>query len=146
MSSSRHGRRQVPLLSILSRLGWARDPVSWSAGCRDGDGHRSTVVVRLGHGFVTLAGPALGLVYLSPLQVGQLRGALKSAALDLDLLGGSGLPVRPVPACQFEVEVPAQTRRPLLMATSERPAVADIAARLAALETERGRTNSHQPG
>jgi hypothetical protein len=146
MMSCRHGRRQVPLLSIMSRLGWARDPVSWTAGCWDGDGHRSTVAVRLGHGFVTLEGPALGLVYLSPLQVGQLRGALKSAGLDLDLFGGSGLPARPPPASHVDVTVPTQARRTMRMSTSDRPTVADIAARLSAREIEQGRTNSHQPG
>jgi hypothetical protein len=128
-----HRRRHVPLLSILGRLGWARDPDSWTTACRDGLGHRSKVVVRLGYGFVTMEIASLGLVYLTPLQVGRLRGALRDAGLDLGLFGGSGLPMRPQPppkASPGEVSIPAQTRRSIPMLAPARPTVADITARL----------------
>jgi hypothetical protein len=123
--------RRVPLLSILGRLGWARDPDAWTTACRDGRGRRSTVVVRLGYGFVTMEGPSLGLVYLTPLQVGRLRGALRDAGLDLDLFGGPGLPQRPPPAaCPDEVSIPAQTRCETSLRPPARPTVADLVARL----------------
>jgi hypothetical protein len=123
-------RRRVPLLSILGRLGWVRDPDSWTTACRDGEGRRSRVIVRLGYGFVTLEGPSLGLVYLTPLQVGRLRGALRAAGLDLDLFGGRGLPARPTPPCPDDVSIPAQTRRSIPLRPPARPTVADIVTRL----------------
>jgi hypothetical protein len=132
-----HRRRHVPLLSILGRLGWARDPDSWTTECRDGLGHRSRVVVRLGYGFVTMESPSLGLVYLTPLQVGRLRGALRDAGHDLGLFGGPGLPVRPPPAASDEdVSIPAQTRRSIPLRVPARPTVADIAARLVTMANQ----------
>lgn len=138
-------RRHVPLLSILGRLGWARDPDSWTTECRDGLGHRSRVVVRLGYGFVTMESPSLGLVYLTPLQVGRLRGALRDAGHDLDLFGGPGLPVRPPPppppslparASGEDMSIPAQTRRSIPLRVPARPTVADIAARLVTMANQ----------
>ncbi|HYS40215.1 MAG TPA: hypothetical protein VEO01_31750 [Pseudonocardiaceae bacterium] len=131
--------RRVPLLSILGRLGWARDPDSWTTACRDGRGRRSTVVVRLGYGFVTMQGPSLGLVYLTPLQVGRLRDALKNAGLDLDLLGGPGLPTRTPPAEEPDgASVPAQTRRSIPLSAPAKPTVADIVARLMTMAAQTG--------
>jgi hypothetical protein len=98
------------------------------------------VVVRLGYGFVTMEGPALGLVYLTPLQVGRLRGALRAAGLDLDLYGGHGLPARPTPAPApdpDDVSIPAQTRRSIPLHPPARPTVADIASRLLAMAKQR---------
>jgi hypothetical protein len=77
------GHRHVPLLVIFGKLGWARDHNSWTVRCRDENGRLSTVAVRLTFGFVILEGAEFGLVYLSPLQVGRLRGALRDAELEL---------------------------------------------------------------
>src|ERR1041384_7063385 len=84
---SRH-HRSVPLLSILVRLGWRRDSNNSTTRCLDGRGRSSTLEVGLGHGYVTLEASSEGRLYLSPLQVGRLRAALKDVLLDLDLLAG----------------------------------------------------------
>jgi hypothetical protein len=126
-----HRHRHLPLLSILGRIGWARDPDSWSTECRDGQGRLATVAVRLGYGFVTLECPPFGLVYLTPVQVGRLRAALRSAGFDLALFGGPGLPVRPGPVESPDTaSIPIQARRTVVLRGQTRPTVAEIAARL----------------
>lgn len=87
---SRH-RRELGLLAILVRLGWQRDPTLWTIPCLDGHGRRARLSVRLGKGWVTLEGPATGLLYLRPLQAGRLWVALHQALDDLALLGGTDL-------------------------------------------------------
>jgi len=130
---SRH-RRQLGLLAILARLGWQRDPGLWNVPCQDGHGHRAQLSVRLGTGWVTLDHPDIGLLYLTPPQVGKLRGALRHALFDLELFGGAD---RPAPTPRFErapdVEaVPPCRVRVVFEVPPPRPTVADIAARLAA--------------
>lgn len=99
---SRH-RRGVPLLSILARLGWRRDTSKSTARCLDERGRSTLLKVRLGPGYVALECPSTGPLYLSPLQVGRLRAALRDVVLDLDQLGGDhlldkpGLPAIPEP-------------------------------------------------
>jgi hypothetical protein len=88
--------------------------------------------VRLGYGFLTLEGSSLGLVYLSPEQAGRLRGALRSASIDLGRLGGEELPTRPT--------VPAEVsrghwRRLLARPVPAKPTVADVIAKLDADRT-----------
>ncbi|WP_309112215.1 hypothetical protein [Saccharothrix sp.] len=110
---SRH-RRGVPLLSVLSRLGWRRDSSKSATRCLDERGRNSLLQVRLGPGYVTLECPSIGLLYLSPLQVGRLRAALRDAVFDLDRLGGGHLlaetapPAFPEPAPNTAVPRPRQ--------------------------------------
>lgn len=115
------------IISTMTWLSWLRDPVARMTRCRDENGHRSTVVVRLACGFVTLEGSSFGPVHLSPLQVGRLRAALKSAVLDLDTLLGSApwdgvILGRSSTSARLGREVPPRTAR--------RPSVAEISARL----------------
>jgi hypothetical protein len=128
--SCRH--RRVPLLSILARLKWRRDPNSWTTGCWNGWGQRSTVQVTLAYGFVTLEGPSFELIYLSPLQIGHLRGVLKAAVLDLDLFGGQELSNHDVPARPEVVSVHPRARRPVFLSVPKPLTVGDLQARLAA--------------
>ncbi|MGQ0778271.1 MAG: hypothetical protein ACT4NY_28335 [Pseudonocardiales bacterium] len=127
---SRH-RRSLGLLTILVRLGWQRDPTLWTVPCLDGHGRRARLSLRLGKGLVTVDSPAVGPFYLRPLQVGQLRAALREVIFDLGLLGGaelSGRPPRPEPAAGM---VAAPRRTVLHWRPVARPTVADIQARLA---------------
>lgn len=80
--SRRHRRRgAVPLVSLLARLGWQRDPVGWTISCRDRNGRRARLCVRLDGRGVTVGGWAL-----TPLQVGRLRAALSDATTTYALL------------------------------------------------------------
>ena len=115
-------------MSILARLGWARDPDEWTVRCWDDRGRRSTVRVRLGHGYVVFEASS-EQIHLSPLQAGRLRGALKDALLDLDMLGGEQLPSRVV-SPPSSVVVPAQARRAVVMHPPQKTTVRDIADRL----------------
>ncbi|MDQ4021212.1 MAG: hypothetical protein M3257_06205 [Actinomycetota bacterium] len=130
---SRH-RRQLGLLAILTRLGWQRDPQLWNVPCLDGYGRRAQLSVRLGMGWVTLDHPDVGLLYLTPPQVGKLRGALRHALFDLELFGGADLPA-PTPRSERMPHVeadPSRRVRVVFKPPPPRPTVAGIAARLAA--------------
>ncbi|MBM7859149.1 hypothetical protein [Lentzea nigeriaca] len=70
-------------MSMLMRLGWHRHPVSSPSDGEADERHEANVVVRLGRGCVALEGASFGPVYLSPLQVGRLRGALRDASTQL---------------------------------------------------------------
>jgi hypothetical protein len=79
----RHHFRKRPQLSMLMRLGWRRRPASPVSEGRFDEGRQANVVVRLGRGCVAVEGTSFGPVYLSPLQVGRLRAALRDAATQL---------------------------------------------------------------
>ncbi|GLZ30115.1 hypothetical protein Lesp02_23050 [Lentzea sp. NBRC 105346] len=80
-----HRCRKVSLSSILAR--WRSRWESASPPEGDGSDRRCdpAMVVRVGPGCVALEGTSFGPVYLSPLQVGRLRAALKTAAAQLPL-------------------------------------------------------------
>lgn len=128
--SCRH--RRTPLLSILARLKWRRDPNSWTTRCWNGQGRRSTLQVTLAYGFVALEGPSFELIYLSPLQIGRLRGVLKAAVLDLDLFGGQELPDHQVPVRPEVVSIHPRARRSVFLSVPKPLTVGDLQARLAA--------------
>lgn len=65
------------------RLRWRLRPASPSSESSADDQRQANVVVRLGRGCVAVEGGAFGPVYLSPLQVGRLRAALRDAATQL---------------------------------------------------------------
>jgi hypothetical protein len=68
---------------MLMRTGWRRHPASSTSESRIDQGRQVNVVVRLGRGCVAVEGASFGPVYLSPLQVGRLRAALRDAATQL---------------------------------------------------------------
>lgn len=117
--------RHVPVLAILGRLGITRGSRYWATRCRDGDGRRTVVFVRLGFGFVALESPSFGLLYLSPVEAGRLRAVLRRAIVALGELGGERLPERP-PAANGR---PAQ-RRALLLPVPRRHTVAEVLSRV----------------
>lgn len=79
----RHHFRNWPRLSMLMRQGWRRHPASSTSESRIDQRRQTNVVVRLGRGCVAVEGASFGPVYLSPLQVGRLRAALRDAATEL---------------------------------------------------------------
>lgn len=85
--------RTTPLLRLLGRLGWQRDPDLWTVHCRDGHGRRARILVHLSVAGVCLTVPDHGPLQLSVLQAGRLRAALRDAFLGLEHLAGpDGLP------------------------------------------------------
>ncbi|MGH3836468.1 MAG: hypothetical protein ACRDSF_12330 [Pseudonocardiaceae bacterium] len=80
--------RTTPLLRLLGRLGWQRDPHLWTVHCRDGHGCRARILVHLSAAGVCLTVPDHGPLQLSVLQAGQLRAALRYAFLSLERLAG----------------------------------------------------------
>jgi hypothetical protein len=79
----RHHFRKWPRLSMLMRLGRSRRSVSSTSEARIDERRQANVVVRLGRGCVAVEGASFGPVYLSPLQVGRMRAALRDAATQL---------------------------------------------------------------
>ena len=79
----RHHFRKWPRLSMLMRPWWRRRPASSTAEGGVDERRQANVVVRLGRGCVAVEGTSFGPVYLSPLQVGRLRAALREAATQL---------------------------------------------------------------
>jgi hypothetical protein len=71
--------RRMPLIQLLMRLGWQRDPDSWTVPCRDVDGRRARLLIRLAPAGITITPTAPGPLRLTPLQVGRLRGAARDA-------------------------------------------------------------------
>jgi len=69
---------------MLMRLGWRRRPASSTSEGRVDERRQANVVVRLGNGCVAVEGASFGPVYLSPLQVGRLRAALRDASTQLE--------------------------------------------------------------
>ncbi|MGH3906909.1 MAG: hypothetical protein ACRDTE_22415 [Pseudonocardiaceae bacterium] len=72
---TRRHRRRTPLIRLLARLGWQRDPDLWTVPCRDPHGRRATLLIQLSPFGITPAATAQGPRYLTGLEVGRLRGA-----------------------------------------------------------------------
>lgn len=128
--------RTCPLLRLLARIGWQRDPDTWTVPCRDGRGHRARLHVRLTDAGVVVAPSTAGPWALTPLQVGRLRGALRDAVLTFDRLAGS-IESADHPAASATESPPPPEDRPLprqrvLLEPLPRPSVAEIAACIAA--------------
>lgn len=82
------GQRRTPVIRLLARLGWRRDPDKWTVQCRDGRGKRVFLDIRLADTGITVATSSPGPWVLSPLQAGRLRGAVRDALLSFDCLAG----------------------------------------------------------
>jgi hypothetical protein len=87
--TSRH-RRSTPLIRLLVRLGWQRDPELWTVPCRDLDGREAQLLIRLSPSGITITTTAAGPLHLTTLQVGQLRVAAYDAIQTCGLLTTSG--------------------------------------------------------
>ena len=88
---SRH-RRSTPLLWLLARLGWQRDPQLWTVPCRDVDGRRARLLIRLSPSGITITGSASGPLRVPMLQVGDLHLAIHDAINTFSLLAGPNHP------------------------------------------------------
>lgn len=130
---ARH-QRSTPLIRLLIRLGWQRDPELWTVRCRDQHSQRARVFVSLSAAGVALASTSPGPLELTPLEVGQLRGALRDALLTLDRLAGEErVGVRtPTPRrAQPPRAVPSsRPRQQVRLDRLTRPSVAEIISRL----------------
>lgn len=71
--------RSLPLIRLLARLGWQRDPDGWTVPCRDVDGRRARLLIRLSPTGITITPTAPGPLCLTALQVGRLRIAAHDA-------------------------------------------------------------------
>ncbi|MEU0885616.1 hypothetical protein ABZ345_44135 [Lentzea sp. NPDC005914] len=68
---------------MLLRSERRRCAVSSTSEATIDERRQANVVVRLGRGCVAVEGASFGPVYLSPLQVGRMRAALREAATQL---------------------------------------------------------------
>ncbi|MGH4006578.1 MAG: hypothetical protein ACRDTH_00130 [Pseudonocardiaceae bacterium] len=113
--------RTTPLLRLLGRLGWQRDPHLWTVHCRDGHGRRARILVHLSAAGVCLTVPDHGPLRLSALQAGQLRAALRDAFFSIErLVGPDGRSAiaesqRTKPATPAPVRLPGSRERGALL-------------------------------
>lgn len=82
------GQRRTPVIRLLARLGWQRDPDQWTVQCRDERGEGAFLDIHLADTGITLAASSPGPWVLSPLDAGRLRGAVRDALLSFDCLAG----------------------------------------------------------
>ncbi|MCP2243597.1 hypothetical protein [Lentzea aerocolonigenes] len=78
-----HHLRKWSRLSMLLRLERRRRAVSSTSETTIDERRQANVVVRPSRGCVAVEGASFGPVYLSPLQVGRMRAALRDAASQL---------------------------------------------------------------
>lgn len=78
-ASRRTGGRSVPLVTLLARLTWKRDPEVWTVHCRDGWGRRTTLQIGLTTTGIAITGTGSGPWQLTLLESGRLRGACSAA-------------------------------------------------------------------
>jgi hypothetical protein len=87
--SGRH-QRGTPLDRLLARLGWQREPEGWTVPCRDHEGHRARLLIRLAPSEIIITPSAPGPLRLTVPQAGRLRGVTRSAIYTCGLGAGSG--------------------------------------------------------
>ncbi|RZS44712.1 hypothetical protein EV193_101589 [Herbihabitans rhizosphaerae] len=66
---------------VLARLGFVREPHTWTVPGRDEHGHRVRLKVRASETGVSITVPQSGAIRLHPLDAGRLRRALREAVL-----------------------------------------------------------------
>ena len=121
----------APLLRLLGRLGWQRDPDLWTVHCRDGHGRWARILVHFSAAGVWLTVPDHGPLQLSALQAGQLRAAVRDAFLSVERLSGpDGLSavaksLRTEPATPPPVRPPSSRER-VPVRIPARPSVAEL--------------------
>jgi hypothetical protein len=78
---SGHHQRGTPLVRLLARLSWQRDPERWTVPCQDAGGRRARLLIQLSPSGLTITPTAPGPLWLTALQVGRLQGAAREAIL-----------------------------------------------------------------
>jgi hypothetical protein len=144
---ARHARTN-PLLNLLARLGWQRNPDLWTVRCRDQRGRRAQLTVHLATEGVRLTSSSPGTWVLTPLEAGRLRSALRDALFSLDRLASSEDGGIEIDSRSTEFPSPQPLGVPLPRQRVElglitRPSVDEIASRVAQaqlpeLEVKRG--------
>lgn len=138
-------RRHCPLIRLLARLGWQRDPDLWSVPCRDIAQRRSRIAVRLSSSGIAVTAPPDGAV-LNVLEVGRLRAALADATRTLGHLSSGPDHHRPQSARPTDPAAPVPPRRRISLRPPPRPTVQDITARLTQTPpTEEGASHADRP-
>jgi len=140
VAPARH-QRTTPLLRLLARLGWQRDPDLWTVRCRDQYGRRAQVQVHLTETGIKIATSSPEPLELTPGEAGGLRAALRDGLLSLGQLAGpdglrSSAHVPREPA-------PPNPRQRIRLHRPRRPTVADIAARLGRFDTADPEADDH---
>jgi hypothetical protein len=79
-------QRTTPVLRLLARLGWQRDPDLWTVRCRDQHGRRAQVQVHLTETGIRIATSSPEPLELTPSEAGRLRVALRDGLLSLGQL------------------------------------------------------------
>lgn len=125
-------RKGNVVLRLLIRMGWQQDPALWTVRCRDRDGRRARLAIRLAATGISIDGTHADQLVLTPLEVGRLRAALRQALLAFDRLAGCD--TQP----EHTVTAPPKSPKPLdrvRVRLSTRPTVSAIRAGLAAPPT-----------
>lgn len=82
------GPRRTPLIALLGRLRWQRDPELWTVPCRDEHGRKAVLSVEIHTSGVVIRASTPGAVALPPLMIGRLRAALRDAVVAHAVLSG----------------------------------------------------------
>lgn len=130
--AGRH-RRSTPLIRLLERLGWQRDPALWTVPCRDPHGRRAGLLIRLWPSGITLTATADGPLYLTARETGWLWGASRDAINTCGLLTRTD-PAESAPrtgAAPVPFEQPPTLREVVQIERPPRPTVSDLRARQA---------------
>ena len=134
---SRH-RHTTPLIWLLARLGWQRDPQMWTVPCRDVDGRRARLLIRLSPSGITITTTVAGPVRLTGQQVVQLLIATRDAINTFGLLADTDHPESPRDAWRDEaptapLDCPVGPREVIHFERPPRPTVRELQARLGKL-------------
>lgn len=81
-------RRRKPLIALLGRLRWQRDPELWTVPCRDEHGRKALLSMEIRTSGVVIRPSTPGPVTLPPLMIGRLRAALRDAVVAHAVLSG----------------------------------------------------------
>ncbi len=130
---SRH-RRSTPLIRLLARLGWQRDPQVWTVPCWDVDGRRTRLLIRLSPSGITITPTASGPLRLTGPQAGDLLVATRDAMNTFDLVAGLDREKAPRSAWRAEaptapLDCPAAPREVVHFERPPRPTVRELRAR-----------------
>lgn len=131
---SRH-RRSTPLIRLLARLGWQRDPAVWTVPCRDVDGRRARLLIRLAPSGITITTTASGPLRLTVRQAGDLLAATRDGINTFGLITDPEHAESPRDAWRDEaptvpLDGPLTQREVVHFERPPRPTVRELRARL----------------
>jgi hypothetical protein len=142
VAPARH-QRTTPLLRLLVRLSWQRDPDLWTVRCRDQYGQRAEVQVRLTETGIRITMSSPDPLELTPSEVGGLSVALRDSLLSLgELAGPDGLRALARAPRSLLLPPPSPCQR-VPLRREPRPTVAEITARLAQPNTPDPEVDDH---